>query len=41
MDTGSAALLTALANMISNGSSLAVNPGGTIPAPAPAPVPAV
>ncbi|TCJ93189.1 hypothetical protein DFR71_5830 [Nocardia alba] len=29
MDTGSAALLTALANMISTGSAVSVTPGGT------------
>ncbi len=38
MDTGSAALLTAIANMISSGSALSVIPGGPTPTPTPTPV---
>lgn len=33
MDTGSAALFTALANMLATGSAVSVTPGGPTPTP--------
>lgn len=38
MDTGSAAMMAAIANMITSGSAVSVTPGGPTPTPTPTPV---